>query len=204
MLAILYSINLIISGQYHPYQYMPFAYFSLLSFGYFFKDYKGPLKHFSNIIIIIVIISLCSFVPKDLSHLLTQRKPLPSRNGSVDRMIAVLDKYAKPADLIQPIDWIRGGTVHAMLNKKMKIATPFICDNHFKHHLHEKSTHVLIDKFFLALKRSSPRFILESLTHVFPEGKYTTPKLPEKILDYIENNYNKLHVDEAFILYQKN
>lgn len=206
-LAFLYSLTLIVSGQYFPYHFMPFIYFAVAPFGIFFETTNEKTKKFipvSIFAISLVAINLSIHFRPEIKNFLTGAKPYISYNGKVDRIISSLKKHTEKHDTIQVFDWIRGGTVHAILLSELKLATRFYCDHIFKHHLHTPATKTIIkDKLLGVMEKSPPKFILESLTHVTPKGPNTSKDLPESVRSFIENNYHILDHQKEFILYKR-
>ena len=91
--------------------------------------------------------------------------------------------------------------MYGILNAELKLALPWFCDHHFKHHLHTQTTQTLIKKYEDLIKTRRPKFILESLVHDYPKGKHTSKSLPASILEYIKESYTPLYQSKEFIFY---
>tara|TARA_B100000925_G_C22010316_1_gene475984 strand:- start:4396 stop:5943 length:1548 start_codon:yes stop_codon:yes gene_type:complete len=206
-LAALYAFTLIISGQYFPYHFMPFIYFAVAPFGVFFETNNQNTKKYipiSIFIISLVTINLTIHFRPEIKNFLTGKKPYITKNGKVDRIIGSLKTHTKKHDTIQVFDWIRGGTVHAILANELKLSTMFFCDHIFKHHLNTKIIKTIINNKLLApMRKNPPKFILESLTHVHPVGPNTSKDLPSSVREFITKNYNIIDNQKEFILYQR-
>ena len=59
---------------------------------------------------------------------------LKQRMKNVEEISAFLKSHVKAKEKVQPLDWT-SGAVHAMLRARVPVATPYICDYHFYHHI---------------------------------------------------------------------
>ncbi len=84
----------------------------------------------------------------------------PPKDGRVDEIAAFLQSNFKPGDLVQPLDWT-GGAVHAMLIARAQLATRFVYDFHFYHHISSPYIQGLRGQFIESMKETRPRFVIQ-------------------------------------------
>ncbi len=116
--------------------------------------------------------------------------PPPPRNGRVDLVAGFLEQHLQPGDRVQPLDWTGGGVVQAMLVARAQVATRFVNDFHFYHHLSEPYIQDLRKEFIGDLKAAPPR--LSSATRggdkPWVRGEDTT-RVFNSLESFIETNY---------------
>ena len=86
--------------------------------------------------------------------------PTSPKNGRVDEIAVWLDTNLEKGDLVQPLDWVEGGSIHAMLLANAKLATKYMYDYHFYHHISRDYIQKLRDDFIEELKKSNPRYLI--------------------------------------------
>jgi hypothetical protein len=97
------------------------------------------------------------------------------KDGRVDAIAQFLQQRLRPGDTVQPLDWT-AGAVHAMLIARAPIATRFIYDFHFYHHVSQPYIQTLREEFVRELTRTRPRFLIQMTTEdkPWPSGRDTT------------------------------
>jgi hypothetical protein len=97
----------------------------------------------------------------------------------VDEIASYLRAHLAPGDTVQPLDWT-GGAVHAMLIARAPIATPFVYDFYFYHHVSNPFIQRLRARFMAAMRAAPPRFVIQIETQKpWPGGADTTREFPE-------------------------
>jgi hypothetical protein len=98
----------------------------------------------------------------------------------VDDMAGFLRTHLRPGDTVQPLDWT-GGAVHAMLIARAKLATPFMYDYHFYHHVSRPFIQLLRTRFIQDFQKARPRFVVQYFgeTKPWPKGYDTTREFPK-------------------------
>jgi hypothetical protein len=97
--------------------------------------------------------------------------PLRSR---VEEIASYLEAHLRPGDTVQPLDWT-GGAVHAMLIARARLATPFVYDFHFYHHVSTPYVQELRRRFMARLEAAPPRFVIRIETRKpWVQGEDTT------------------------------
>ena len=102
--------------------------------------------------------------------------PLRSR---VEEIANYLEAHLRAGDTVQPLDWT-GGAVHAMLIARARLATPFLYDFHFYHHVSTPYVQELRRRFMARLEAAPPRFVIRIETRKpWVQGEDTTRDFPE-------------------------
>jgi len=103
-----------------------------------------------------------------------------AKDGRVARIERVLAEVVRPGETVQPLDWT-AGTLHAMLRREIRIATPFLYDYHFYHHVETAAIKGLRERFLNAMTANPPAVIVEVRGDLKPQvsGVGTTTDFPE-------------------------
>jgi hypothetical protein len=174
--AAAYALYPAIAGKFWVYHYMPFAYFVALSCGLCLYGWpprreglkssavrKGALSAAALIVAIFVNLNVPGYAVSTVLALKLGVPGQPPKEGRVDEIADWLERRMTPSDTVQPLDWT-GGAVHAMLLTRARLATKFMYDYHFYHHLSSPVIRDLRRTFVGELKQSAPRFIIEIIT----------------------------------------
>ena len=122
--------------------------------------------------------------------------------GRVDAIDAFLRSHLKPGDTVQPLDWT-GGALHAMLKARAVVATPYIYDYHFYHHVNDPYIQKIRARFIARLKEKRPKFIIHVLDEPRPWGKDTSTDFPE-LQRFLEKNYSRVSAGHGYEILQRN
>jgi hypothetical protein len=202
-LALCYAIYPTFSGQFFAYHYIPFIYFIIL---------------LASLTLIprLVTFDFKTFILYPLSFILLFTLVLPSQtfirqlerksiSTSTDRAVEItyfLDKNLKAGDTVQPLDWT-GGTLLAMLKTHARIATPYIFDFYFYHHVSRPYIQGLRADFINDLQLAKPRFIVEvtAIDKPWITGPDTSREFPE-LRAFLDKNYSvTIHKDD-YVIYE--
>jgi hypothetical protein len=100
-------------------------------------------------------------------------------NGVADEVGYFLMSQMKPTDTVQPLDWT-GGAVHGMLMARAPLATRFMYDFHFYHHVSSPYIRRLRREFIAELRQKQPTFVIQVVEYrPWPTGGDTTDRFPE-------------------------
>ena len=124
--------------------------------------------------------------------------------GRADQMAAYLSKNLHPGDRVQPLDWT-GGAIHAMLITRAQIATPFIYDFYFYHHVSHPYIQNLRHRFIADLTAAKPRFILQVTAEdkPWPSGRDTTRQFPQ-LQAILASQYHPVQSQNGYVIYMRN
>ncbi|MFM8370679.1 MAG: hypothetical protein ACKOBD_18180, partial [Chloroflexota bacterium] len=113
-----------------------------------------------------------------------------------------LEKNLEPGDEVQPLDWT-GGSLLAMLENRAPIATSYVFDFYFYHHVSDPYIQALRADFMTQLQESKPRFIIEvtSIDKPWVSGKDTSRNFPE-LRAFLNENYSVTMEKEDYIIYE--
>ncbi len=202
-LALCYAIYPALSGQFFPYHYIPFIYFIILLSSLaltFDSPKKSFIFHLSPFILFLVI--LLNIRPSAAFMQQIQGQPIAT---STDRAVEIrhfLDEHLEEGDTVQPLDWT-GGTLLVMLEARAHIATPYVFDFYFYHHVSSPYIRSLRADFMNDLQESRPRFMIEvtSIDKPWVEGADTSHEFPE-LRKFIEENYEITLYKDDYVIYE--
>lgn len=205
-LALCYAIYPAFTGQFFPYHYILFLYFIIILASLSIPSFQFPTPNS-------LIINLSSFFFL-LTLIFTIRpsqtfiRQLEGKEivTSSDRAVEIenfLEKNLEQGDLVQPLDWT-GGTLLAMLETRAPIATEYVFDFYFYHHISNPYIQNLRNDFMKQLGESRPRFIIEvkSVDKPWVGGDDTTRiKFPE-LQNFLDENYSITIQKDDYVIYE--
>lgn len=193
MCTVAYAIYPTIGGKFWGYHYMPFAYFCALSMALLFwqkspSDLDAPKQAKSHPWDAgkVLLISACLLLHNmdslksmgtDLRSDASFRAP---RNGHIDELASWMREHVQPGDTVQPLDWA-SGVIHAMLLSKTPLATRFMYEYHFYHHVSSPVIQGLRTEFMQDMRAQKPRYIvtLPVAEKTWASGPDTSRSFPE-------------------------
>ena len=182
-----------LSGQFWEYHWIPFRYVALCAASLIVCpaatsavlpaafERKVLVSLLVPVVPVIVLLNLSLHEAGRLYRRVTQQEvQAPPKGGVPDEVCRFLRSHLQAGDTVQPLDWT-GGAVHGMLLARTPLATRFIYDFHFYHHVESSPyIHRLRQEFMQELTGKKPRFILQVLEDKpWPEGADTTRSFPE-------------------------
>lgn len=204
-LACLYSIYPLFSGQFWDYHWLPFLYFLVLVASLCFVG--QPAGRNRAVAILVPAVAIAAIVaiirPPETFYAQLAGRPIEAPVVARAREIAAyLEEHLQEGDRVQPLDWT-GGAVHAMLIARAEIATPFIYDFHFYHHVSNPYTQDLRRRFLEALEASRPRFVIEVETRKpWVSGPGTSREFPE-LRGFLDGHYAPVFQGEGYTIHER-
>lgn len=211
LLILLYLVYASMAGKFWAYHFMPFVYFCVLGSclllippengGWTLRACAPPLM---VIALVFSTINGLHLYPLFIAgQLRSDRSIFPPKQGRVDRITAHLKTHAEPGDYAQALD-TTGGAIHALLEAGLPLATPFIYNYHFYHHVSDPYISALRHRFMAALERQPPRFFVEITARNKPyvRGRTTRKSLPELEV-FLSEHYRVLVQESDFQIYQR-
>jgi hypothetical protein len=203
-LALCYAIYPAFSGQFFPYHYIPFLYFIILLSSLIIVSPTPQLPRSSFILRLlsfIIILSLLLPSPTFIRQL--EGKPIITSTDRAEEISRFLDKNLRTGDTVQPLDWT-GGTLLAMLETHARIATPYVFDFYFYHHVSNPYIQRLRADFMNDLQIADPRFIIEvtAIDKPWISGADTSREFPE-LRAFLKENYSITIQKEDYIIYER-
>jgi hypothetical protein len=196
-----YAIYPAFSGQFFPYHYIPFLYFIILLASLTFdlrpSTFPSFILHLSSFILFFALLSPSQTFLRQL-----QGKPLSTSTDRAVEISRFLEKNLEANDTVQPLDWT-GGTLLAMLETRARIATPYIFDFYFYHHVSTPYIQALRADFINDLQASAPRFIVEvtAIDKPWVSGPDTSREFPE-LREFLSNNYSVAIQKDDYTIYE--
>jgi hypothetical protein len=162
-LVILYGVCPAMSGQFWPYHWEPFLYFVIMASALSLLP-VGKVAFSRGARLFVVSVLTATLVLASSGTKLIQ--PLrgdwtrPPKEGRVDEIADFLRDNMQTGDTVQSVDWIDGGAVHALLQARARIATPYLFNFCFYHHLSNPVIQDLRQRFLRSLDQTAPRFVV--------------------------------------------
>lgn len=203
-LAVLYGIYPVLAGKFWTYHYLILCYFVVLLSSLCFVEQQNGSHKFQRafpVIIILVVIFLRVITPLKILDRIRDLKEVP-RVGRVDEIAGYLKSHVKPGDKVQPLDWT-GGAVHAMLIAQAQIATPFVYDFHFHHHVSSEYIQNLRRRFLKDLTASNPRFIIRIWTVKPWVYGFDTTREFEELQNLLNATYSEVFRGNGYAIYER-
>ncbi|MEA5581260.1 hypothetical protein VB620_07895 [Nodularia harveyana UHCC-0300] len=207
-LTLLYVVYVVIGGKFWIYHWMPFMYFAclctpllLLTSSSFVKLSRTNIIRFFLFIFLALMLTV-----HPIKQILYNREPLwlsgTNYYTRVEEIETYLNKNLSLDDKVQPLDWIAGGSVQAMLLSKAVVATPYVTDFQFYHHVSNPYIQSLRKNFITELEKEMPKFIIKVETISKISGTDTNYSFP-KLEEFIKQHYSKDYIGTGFDIYRR-
>ena len=208
-LALCYAIYPALSGQFFEYHYIPFVYFIVLLASLTFVPLPSPstrqlspfILHLSSFILFAVI--LANIRPSSTFILQINGRPIAKTTDRAEEIARYLEENLEDGDTVQPLDWT-GGALLAMLETRAHIATPYVFDFYFYHHVSTPYIQSLRADFMSDLQGAYPRFIVEvtAIDKPWISGQDTTREFPE-LRAFLNENYSVTIREDDYVIYER-
>lgn len=204
-LTFVYSLYPLFSGQFWRYHWFLLAYFLVQASALCLIRLPESTPHkralFAPALLAFVLLTMTplGFVRDALAG----PRPQPVKDGRVDAIASFLRRELRPGDTVQPLDWT-AGAVHAMLIARAPIATRFVYDFHFYHHVSRPYIQDLRRRFMTELTDARPRFLIEVTTEDKPwvAGRDTTRRF-EALEAFMRDRYTVAIEGNGFRIYER-
>jgi hypothetical protein len=189
MMAVVFAVYPATSGQFFQYHYLPFVYFSIVLASLALMNtavHKWNVALFSVFLMVILI----EVRPPSAIIQQVEGKSAAALGGREEKIAAYLTSHLKPGDTVQPLDWT-GGTLHAMLTTRAKLATSFVFDFYFYHHVSDPYIQGLRSRFLKELQENQPTYLIEvtSMDKPWISGPDTSREFSE-LDEFLRENYD--------------
>ena len=207
-LSAIYAIYPVLTGQFFPYHYIPFIY-TIILVASLSTNYQPSTTNHSPFTIhylspvILLLTILLTVKPSQTFLRQLQGKDIAIAADRAAQISTYLEKNLEPGDQIQPLDWT-GGTLLAMLENRAPIATSYVFDFYFYHHVSTPYIQSLRADFMNQLQESKPHFIIEvtAIDKPWVSGEDTTRDFPE-LRAFLTENYSVTMEREDYIIYER-
>ena len=200
-LALCYAIYPAFTGQFFPYHYILFVYSIIILASLSLPTFHSPLSTLSSFLFLLVI--LFSIKPSQTFLRQLNNQPIVTSSDRAVEIANFLEENLDDNDLVQPLDWT-GGTLLAMLENRAMLATNYVFDFYFYHHISNPYIQNLRNDFMNQLQESKPRFIIEvtSADKPWVSGLDTTrTKFPELQI-FLDENYSITIQKDDYLIYE--
>jgi hypothetical protein len=207
-LAFVYAVYPALSGQFFPYHYIPFMYTIILAASLALSsDFRPQFKtpHFSLLTSSLLLITVLAAIrPSQTFIRQFEGKSIATSTDRAAQISKFLEKNLEAGDEVQPLDWT-GGTLLAMLETRAPIATSYVFDFYFYHHVSEPYIQSLRADFMSEIQESKPRFIVEvvAIDKPWVSGEDTSREFPE-LRTFLAEYYSVTMEKEDYIIYEFN
>lgn len=202
-LALCYAIYPALTGQFFSYHYIPFIYTIVLVAALSLSTRHSLPSFYLPLSSIILFVTILVVVRPSQTFL----RQIEGRSiaTSTERSAQIADYLAanlEPGDEVQPLDWT-GGSLLAMLETHAPIATAYVFDFYFYHHVSNPYIQSLRSDFVNQLSESSPRFIVEvtAIDKPWVSGEDTSRDFPE-LRAFLSENYSVTMEREDYKIYE--
>ena len=203
-LALVYAMYPALSGQFFPYHYIPFIYIIVLTASLSLSTHHFPQPSFlfplsSTILLATILITV---KPSQTFIRQLEGKDIVIAADRATQISSFLEKNLEPDDEVQPLDWT-GGTLLAMLETRAPIATSYVFDFYFYHHVSNPYIQSLRADFMTQMQESKPRFIIEvtAIDKPWVSGEDTSREFPE-LRAYLAEHYSVTMEKEDYVIYE--
>lgn len=209
-LALIYALYPALTGQFFPYHYIPFIYTIILvaSLAIKVEGQKSKVETFdfrlsTASLVALLLVTLATVRPSQTFLRQLQGKDIAIAADRAAQISAFLEKNLEPGDQVQPLDWT-GGSLLAMLENRAPIATSYVFDFYFYHHVSNPYIQSLRADFMTQLSESKPRFIIEvtAIDKPWVSGEGTTRDFPE-LRAFLNEYYSVTMEKEDYIIYER-
>ncbi len=210
-MAICFGIYPLVAGKFWTYHWLPLALVLLMLGSLCFSRrgihifIKKSNKQVNIGWIFLVLVLAAAFMagrlPREFILQVSGRPLPPPKAGRVDEIADYLKQNSKPDDKVQPLDWT-GGAVHALLIAQRPIATPFIYDFYFYHHLSNQYIRALRKRFIEQLRAAPPEYIIRIMTRKpWPSGPDTGRRF-KKLSVFLKKRYTAAFKGKGYTIYR--
>ncbi len=203
-LALCYAIYPALSGQFFSYHYIPFVYFIILLASLAVSSLgQSPslTRQFSALILLAVI--LINVRPSSAFLRQLEGRSVITSTYRANEIARFLENNLRDGDTVQPLDWT-GGTLLAMLETRTHIATAYVFDFYFYHHVSTPYIQSLRADFMRQLQAAPPRFVIEvtALDKPWVGGEDTSRDFPE-LRAFLNGNYSITIQKDDYTIYER-
>jgi len=194
-------LMLVSANKFWDYHWLPFLFFLLQLAAMCFTPVlaRGERLFATGVLVAAMLLGLLPAT--DAVSQMRGMPPPPPGGGQVDEIAAFLKASLGPGDSVQPLDWT-AGAVHAMLEARAPLATRFVYDFHFYHHVSTPYIQGLRVEFLRELSAARPRFVIQFTNRSWVSGPDTTRSFPE-LEAYLARQYEQVVVRKGYVIWER-
>lgn len=195
-LVVVFGLYPIVAGKFWHYHWLPFGYAAALASALAVAgDGPGRLRSRLGAGVLLV---FCLGLP------LPRLGPdayAARRFAQAHEIAGRLARDLRPGETVQPLDWT-GVALHAMLLARAPLATAFLEDVHFYHHVSHPYVRSLRAQFIDQVQRHPPRFVIEVAQPGWVSGGEISREFP-MLRAWLETSYRPALERPGFRLYER-
>ncbi len=202
-MTIAYALYPMLSGQFWKYHWFPLLYWLVVCISLLAAVLPPELSLHKRLLPIAVLVWVVfGMVEPHRGFRPLGRQYPPNDRGQPQAIAEFLQQNLQAGDTVQPLDWTATGAVHALLIARAEIATPFIYDFHFYHHVSTDYIQGLRRRLIAGLEQSRPRFVIRGKKGPFPKGEDTSLRFAE--LDrFLADGYRLAVDNSAYAIFER-
>lgn len=187
-------------GQFWVYHWIPFFYVSICAFSQtaLALQSEGKGKQIATTVLILSLLFKSSTLGLGMWNF--HEISLHPKHGVPDEIAEFLRSNMRPEDKVQPLDWT-AGAIHGMLIARAPLATRFMYDFHFYHHVNSRYIARLRREFIKEFAAAKPRFVVEMIIKDKPIGANTSQDFPE-LQKHLEMHYKPVECKLRYRIYE--
>ncbi len=203
--AVAFALFPVFAGQFWEYHYLPLTYFLILLGSASFAPLApgsttGPKTFALSVLLLVALFR--AHPPLEFLTQITSGDLYDPRLEKAEEIAGYLKPRLAPGDTVQPLDWT-GGAVHGMLRSEATLATRFLYDFHFYHHVSSPYIRALRGRFISEFDAAQPRFVVEiESDKPWVWGHDTTREFPE-LRRRLMARYRKALQGTGYAIYER-
>jgi len=210
VLLIGYTLYPTIAAKFWDYHYIPFCFAAALASSLLLAESRagpgsGAVRNLFGVLAILLAVHLVFpfevSVGKVRDACIDRIMRVDARVERADRVAKWLRTRTAPGSTIQPVDWT-DGLIHAMLMSESKLATRFLYDYHFAHHISSPVTQRLRREFAGAITTNPPDYFIVAPKRKRVTGPDTSELFPE-LNQLILDRYEPVNIQADFEIYRR-
>ena len=204
LVAIFVTLQLypLAAGKFWGYHWLPahFASAMLASLCFCPPDHRSPLG--GNFALMMTVVMMAAVTPAMVDLGRNARVMSGTTPATAARIARELRPRLQPGDTVQPLDWT-AGAVHALLMTEARIATPFLYDFYFYHHVSTRYVQSLRRRLIDDLDRARPALVVDTDNQRLFDGPDTTTQFAA-LADWLRRHYRAVAANSDFVIYERN
>lgn len=185
-----------IAGQFWIYHWVPFFFFAVMGVALLFYLLKSQAKPW---VPILLLSAFTVFLLRDsFFELYPDKNP---KEWAVDDLASWIRNNTSPGETIQPLDWSTGA-LHAMLLTERKIATKYLYDYHFYHHVSHATIRELRRDFLKEIRQNRPDYFVDMHKKSTVSGFDTSTEFPG-LRTVLQEDYTMVLTHSNYTIYKR-
>lgn len=204
-LGLSFSVYPVFAGKFWDYHWLPFLFFLILLSPLCLLERSGARSRprlALPVAALLLMVLIGVRPPYAFRDRVLGRSPRFPEVERAEEIAGFLRTRLRPGETVQPLDWT-GGVVHGMLAAEAPLATRFIYDFHFYHHVSSDYTRGLREQFVLALEASRPRFIVQTETMRPWVSGHDTSRRFDELSRFVEDGYAAAYEGDGYVVYER-